>query len=47
MVHKMVAVALAGACLVIAGCNTVRGAAQDVTSVANCTESAIKNGTCK
>jgi predicted small secreted protein len=47
MVQKLVAAAVTGACLLIAACNTVRGAAQDVTSVANCTENAINNGTCK
>jgi predicted small secreted protein len=35
---------LIGTALVLAACNTVRGAARDVNSVANCTENAI-NGT--
>jgi predicted small secreted protein len=47
MVQKLVAVVLVGACLGIAACNTVRGAAQDVSSVANCTENAINSGNCK
>ena len=47
MVQKLVAVALVGACLAIAACNTVRGAAEDVTSVANCTENTINSGHCK
>ena len=47
MVQKVVAVALVGACLVIAACNTVRGAAKDVNSVANCTENTINTGYCK
>jgi predicted small secreted protein len=47
MVQKLVAVALVGACLVIAACNTVRGAAKDVSSVANCTENTINTGYCK
>jgi len=47
MVQKVVAVALVGACLVIAACNTVRGAASDVSSVANCTENTINTGYCK
>lgn len=47
MVQKLVALVFVGACLGIAGCNTVRGAAQDVTSVANCTENAINSGACK
>ena len=33
--------------LVVAGCNTVRGAAADVNSVANCTENTINTGRCK
>lgn len=33
--------------LALAACNTVRGAAEDVNSVANCTENAIKSGYCK
>lgn len=47
MVQKFAALALAGLCLSAAACNTVRGAAQDVTSVANCTENAINSGTCR
>ena len=47
MVQRLVAVVIAGACLAIAACNTVRGAAEDVQSVANCTENTIKSGTCK
>ena len=41
MVQKILTVALVGAALVSAACNTVRGAAKDVNSVANCTETAI------
>ena len=33
--------------LAIAACNTVRGAAADVNSVANCTENTINTGRCK
>jgi predicted small secreted protein len=44
MFQKILTVALVGAALVTAACNTVRGAARDVNSVANCTENAI-NGT--
>ena len=47
MVQKLVAVALIGASLAIGACNTVRGAAGDVSSVANCTENAINTGYCK
>jgi predicted small secreted protein len=46
MVQKLVAVALAGACLAIVACNTVRGAATDVGSAANCTENAMHGGRC-
>lgn len=35
MIRKFVTIAVLGASLAIAGCNTVRGAAQDVNSVAN------------
>jgi predicted small secreted protein len=44
MFQKVMTVALIGAALATAACNTVRGAARDVNSVANCTENAI-NGT--
>ena len=33
--------------LAVAACNTVRGAAADVNSVANCTENTINTGHCK
>ena len=32
--------------LTAAACNTVKGAGEDVQSVANCTENAINNGQC-
>ena len=38
MVRKLAAVVFLGGALAIAGCNTVRGAAADVNSVATCTE---------
>ena len=41
MFQKVLVVVLLGAALVTAACNTVRGAARDVNSVANCTENAI------
>jgi predicted small secreted protein len=44
MFQKALTLVLVGAALVTAACNTVRGAARDVNSVANCTENAI-NGT--
>jgi predicted small secreted protein len=46
MVQKMVAVVLVVASLAIAACNTVRGAAADVNSAANCTETAMHGGKC-
>ncbi len=47
MIQKIMTVGLLGAALAIAACNTVRGAAADVNSVANCTENAIDGtGTC-
>ena len=46
MIQKVVAVALVGACLAIAGCNTVRGVGADVGSAANCTENAMHGGRC-
>ena len=47
MLHKIATVLIVGAALATAACNTVRGAARDVNSVANCTENAIDGtGTC-
>jgi predicted small secreted protein len=46
MVQKMVAVALIAAALSIAGCNTVRGAAADVNSAANCTQNTMHGSRC-
>lgn len=47
MLQKAATVIILGAALVVAACNTVRGAAADVNSVANCTENAIDgSGTC-
>ena len=44
MVRKIMTLALIGAGLTVAACNTVRGAGRDVQSVANCTENTM-NGT--
>lgn len=41
MLKKFSTVAIVGATLIVAACNTVRGAGEDVKSVANCTENAI------
>jgi predicted small secreted protein len=46
MVRKIVTVVLIGAGLAMAACNTVRGAAKDVNSVANCTENTMEGGHC-
>jgi predicted small secreted protein len=46
MVRKILTVVLIGGALTIAGCNTVRGAAADVNSVANCTENTMHDGRC-
>ena len=44
-VQKVLTVALIGAAMATAACNTVRGAARDVNSVANCTENTMGGGT--
>ncbi len=41
MFQKIMTVALVGAALATAACNTVRGAARDVNSVANAADNAI------
>ena len=46
MLKKITATALIGTALVLSACNTVRGAGEDVTSVANCTEELMKQGKC-
>ncbi len=46
MVQKVAVVILVGTSLVLAACNTVRGAAADVNSAATCTENAIHGGNC-
>jgi len=46
MLRKMMTIMLIGAGLTVAACNTVRGAGEDVQSVANCTANAINNGNC-
>ena len=37
---------LIGGSIAIAACNTVRGAGEDVQSVANCTDDMMKSGQC-
>ena len=46
MLQKLTTVVIIGAALTVAACNTVRGAARDVNSVANCTENAVNGRTC-
>ena len=46
MVRNLVSVLVIGGALVLTACNTVRGAATDVNSVANCTENAMNGGRC-
>ena len=46
MVRKAVTVMLIGGSLVLAACNTVRGAAADLNSAATCTENAMHGGNC-
>lgn len=46
MVRKITTLLLIGGALAIAACNTVRGAGDDVKSVANCTENAINGSHC-
>jgi predicted small secreted protein len=46
MFQKILTIALIGGALATAASNTVRGAARDVNSVANCTENAINGGNC-
>ena len=46
MLRKVMTMVLIGGGLMVAACNTVRGAGEDVKSVANCTENAINNGQC-
>ena len=46
MIQKLTTVALIGGALLLAACNTVRGAGEDVQSAANCTENVVNNGRC-
>ena len=47
MLQKLATALIIGAAIATSACNTVRGAAADVNSVANCTENAIDGtGTC-
>ena len=46
MFQKVTTAVLIGTALVLAACNTVRGAAKDVNSVANCTENTMNGQQC-
>ena len=46
MIQKLATVVLIGSALALAACNTVRGAARDVNSAANCTQNAMNGGNC-
>ena len=46
MFQKVTTVVLIGTALALAACNTVRGAARDVNSVANCTENTMNGKGC-
>jgi predicted small secreted protein len=46
MVQKVAALVLVSGCLLVAACNTVRGAAEDVNSAASCTQNAMHGGKC-
>lgn len=46
MARKIVTGFMIASGLVLAACNTVRGAGEDVQSAANCTENAINGGRC-
>ena len=46
MSRKLLGAALIGAGLLLAACNTVRGAADDLESATNCTENAMNGGNC-
>ncbi len=47
MVRKLVTACIIAGALTIAACNTVRGAAADINSAANCTENTMKTGYCR
>jgi predicted small secreted protein len=47
MFQKVTTVVVLGVALALAACNTVRGAARDGNSVANCTENTMNGQNCK
>ena len=46
MLRKILLSAVVGASVALTACNTVRGAASDLESAANCTENTINGGNC-
>jgi predicted small secreted protein len=46
MVRKVVTALVIAGSFALSACNTVRGAAEDVESVANCTEEMMNRGEC-
>ena len=46
MLRNALTMILIGGSIALAACNTVRGAGEDVQSVANCADNAINNGVC-
>lgn len=46
MFKKILTATVLTAAIATAACNTVRGAARDVNSVANCTENAVNGRSC-
>jgi len=46
MLRKALTIILISGTVAVAACNTVRGAGEDVQSVANCTENTINNTHC-
>ena len=46
MKSKLLTGLLIGTCVALAACNTVRGAAADAESAANCTQNAMNGGRC-
>ena len=46
MVRKLVKLAVISGSLVVAACNTVEGAGEDIQSVAQCTEEMMNRGEC-
>jgi predicted small secreted protein len=46
MKSKVITALLVGTCMALSACNTVRGAAADAESAANCTQNTMNGGRC-